>query len=310
MPVYAISDLHVDYQANLDFVQSWSSEKYRNDCLIVAGDVTDNLKLLQQVLCSLKTKFAEVTFVPGNHELWIRPKEQNRDSISKFRRIISLCAKMGVHTTPFKFCSTSIDAVHQDVWLVPLHSWYSTPEDDLLDTLYMRHPAIKDNAETSNTMWMDNHMCKWPSLRGQTKSQTFSSLNEKYLDVHYDAPVITFSHMVPRKDLIKGDGDDKLKVNQERHRCGLEDAPAPATVGMPGFNFTRYAGSSTIDRQARKVQSHVHVYGHQHRNRDRVIDGVRYVSHCLGQVKEQKEGYVWGIQQWNGPKQIHPQLPQ
>ena len=63
--VYAISDLHIDYPENLEFVRSWSNDKYRNDVLIVAGDVTDNLQLLETTLRQLKKKFAEVFFVPG-----------------------------------------------------------------------------------------------------------------------------------------------------------------------------------------------------------------------------------------------------
>lgn len=63
--VFAISDLHVDIKQNLEFVESWCSTKYQNDCLIVAGDVTDNEALLQLTLESLKSKFKEVFFVPG-----------------------------------------------------------------------------------------------------------------------------------------------------------------------------------------------------------------------------------------------------
>jgi len=303
--VFAISDLHVDYKENLEWVKNWPAGPFKKDALILAGDVTDNLQTLENCLRSLKNKFAEVAFVPGNHELWIRPKEGIRDSVAKFRRILSLCERMGVHTKPFKFQVSCSEAV----WVVPLHSWYSTPEEDFMDTLYMTHPALKEDLRKCQAMWMDNHMCKWPTLNGLTKSRYFAAMNDTRVNRTYDAPVITFSHMVPRRDLIKGDPEDMAHVNCVRQRNGL--GAAPRFSGMqPGFNFTRYAGASIIDAQARKIGARIHVYGHQHRNRDRTVDGVQYVSHCLGNVKEQKEGYTWGITDWNGPKQIYPPLAQ
>jgi hypothetical protein len=36
----------------------------------------------------------------------------------------------------------------------------------------------------------------------------------------------------------------------------------------------------------------IHVYGHQHRNRHRCIDGVLYISHCLGYPTERLRGYM------------------
>ena len=38
------------------------------------------------------------------------------------------------------------------------------------------------------------------------------------------------------------------------------------------------------------VHTRCHVHGHQHRQRDRIIDGVRYVSHCLAYPSERQEG--------------------
>ncbi|HET8707810.1 MAG TPA: hypothetical protein VFM46_16025, partial [Pseudomonadales bacterium] len=54
----------------------------------------------------------------------------------------------------------------------------------------------------------------------------------------------------------------------------------------PGFNFSRVAGTWELDKQLRHLGSQIHVYGHQHRNRDLVIEEVRYISHCLGYPKE------------------------
>jgi hypothetical protein len=54
----------------------------------------------------------------------------------------------------------------------------------------------------------------------------------------------------------------------------------------PAFNFTRVAGCEQLDVQIRQLGSSVHVYGHQHRNRRRLVGGILYVSNCLGYPRD------------------------
>ena len=91
-------------------------------------------------------------------------------------------------------------------------------------------------------------------------------------------PVISFSHFLPRVELVFSDW--------ERFRAG---GGVTGNDRAPEFNFTRVAGCRQLDAQLRKLGSTLHLYGHQHRNRDREIDGVRYVSHCLGYPPEWPE---------------------
>lgn len=63
--VFAVSDIHVDFWENNAIVRGWSHEMYGDDALILAGDVTDDLLLLEKTLKHLKSVFAEVFFVPG-----------------------------------------------------------------------------------------------------------------------------------------------------------------------------------------------------------------------------------------------------
>jgi predicted MPP superfamily phosphohydrolase len=108
--IFAISDLHVDAAENMRWVEDLSSENYVNDTLIVAGaarratstcdsrvrllsgDVTHDLSKLASTLNLLKSKFKDVYFCPGNHELWIRSKADDhphtmRNSIEKFHYV-------------------------------------------------------------------------------------------------------------------------------------------------------------------------------------------------------------------------------
>ena len=71
--VFAIADIHVDYKQNLEFINQLPADKYVDDGLVLAGDVTDHMSLLRSVLESLCTKFKSVFFVPG--EWWHRGYE-------------------------------------------------------------------------------------------------------------------------------------------------------------------------------------------------------------------------------------------
>lgn len=301
--IFAVSDIHVDIPENFRLVESWSARDYKNDVLIVAGDVTDNMSLLKTVLQSLAEKFHKVCYVPGNHELWLRQTEGaycHENSIAKFHAILALCDTISVHTKPIKVqCCNNAAA-----WVVPIFSWYAKPEEDLGNSLYVGRDT--EDAELSNKIWMDNHLCKWPSLQG-TVSQYFAKLNEEFVSRDYDAPVISFSHFLPRGELIPASEQEMKRVEEKRKQLNLPVLHNPRAEGSQiQFNFTRFAGCKIIEKQIRRLGSKVHIHGHQHRNRDRVIDEVRYLSFCLGYPRERSMGVIWGLSKGNGPRQIWP----
>ena len=102
--VLAVSDLHVDHPSNLEWVVKLSDTEYQDDVIIVAGDVTHKLSLLEETLAILQAKFADVFFTPGNHDLWLdssssAPSTSSSSSFGKLDDVLSLCARMGVQTT-------------------------------------------------------------------------------------------------------------------------------------------------------------------------------------------------------------------
>lgn len=138
MKVYAISDLHIDFDGNAKWFFNAFDADYDEDVLIVAGDVSDELSRLEQCFTYLARRFKQVIFVPGNHELWV-VRDRIPTSIKKFEEICRLTERCGV----------SMDVCHHaGVSIVPLLSWYdfsfSTPTDKLLGS------------------WMDFYACKWP----------------------------------------------------------------------------------------------------------------------------------------------------
>ena len=259
MRVFAISDVHTDYRDNLELLSGVA--RYPLDALILAGDVSDRPGILRQTFCMLLERFRYVFFVPGNHEMWIRRGEYE-DSLQKFHGILELCASLGVRTQP--------ECVG-GVWIVPLFSWYTRPEEGN-DSLFRDRPLD----ERATTVWTDDYLVKWPP--GFRPAQFFRDMNEARVCAAYDASRISFSHFMPRSDLMFAMADEPPPLQPDPH--------------ARHFNFSRVAGSTLIEEQIRKLDSQVHVYGHQHRNRCRRYEGIWYVSNCLGYREERDRGSV------------------
>ncbi len=267
--VWVISDIHIDYQQNFDELVAFANQGYHCDALIIAGDATDRMDRLQALFQALVPKFRHVLFVPGNHEMWIR-RSQHQDSLQKFHAIQALCESSGVKTEPVQM------GHYQKVWLVPLLSWYD--DKDQPDTTLYYH---KDYAEDrTDDMWGDFFHASWPDDMKQNLAQWFAEQNEAHLQREYEDPVISFSHFLPRQELVFH------KPIEEAVKLATKHDP------LPEFNFTRVAGSLRIEQQIRQLGSTLHVYGHQHRNRVRTYDGITYFSHCMGYPKERQRGHV------------------
>ena len=67
--VFAVSDCHVDFQENMDWLFGLPVGPYDRDVVVVAGDVGHTLPLLAVALTRFKLVFKEVCFCVGNHEL-------------------------------------------------------------------------------------------------------------------------------------------------------------------------------------------------------------------------------------------------
>lgn len=179
MRVFALSDIHVDYEANAQWVSTLSARDYTQDVLILAGDVTDRLRLLRWCLSSLAERFKQVLFVPGNHELWVVREGLPKNSLEKFAELQHVVEDCGVSMRPFREGGLSI---------VPLLGWYDY--------------SFGNPSEELQAIWMDYRACRWPAgFEASDIAAHFESLNPRPLSGVGDT-VITFSHFLPRIDLM------------------------------------------------------------------------------------------------------------
>lgn len=95
MKLYAISDLHLGHEANRNALSNITNRP--EDWLILAGDVGETAAQLELAFKTLTPRFAQLVWVPGNHELWTLPKETARGRF-KYDELIDLCRSHGVLT--------------------------------------------------------------------------------------------------------------------------------------------------------------------------------------------------------------------
>ncbi|MFC4313505.1 metallophosphoesterase [Steroidobacter flavus] len=239
--VFALSDIHVDYDVNFQWVQNLSCADYRDDILILAGDLTHKLAQLASCLSEFATRFAKVLFVPGNHDVWVLGEAPERTSLQKFADVAATVERSGASMQPHR---------QSDVLFAPLLSWYDYSFGEPSADLY--------------GIWMDFHACRWPRGFGpKDVAKHFMDQNQR-LSAEGAAKVITFSHFLPRIDLI------------------------PAHVSSRHRLLDPVLGSTRIEQQLRHLGSSIHVYGHSHINRRIDIDGVTYINNALGYPGEER----------------------
>lgn len=265
--LFAWSDLHVDHRENRELLTRLSSADYLADTLLVAGDVSSDPSKLFGALEHLQARFKEIAFVPGNHDLWVNG-DPARDSLQKLHELLDRCRSRGIRVAPF-----SVSVLGRLCRIVPLLSWYLKPEEG--DGSLFCH---KPGEDPTLRIWADNHRIKWPRMPGnQSPAEHLLSLNPPPAPVESGTTVVTFSHFLPRAELIFDEGP------------GFPAGGRPSGPDAhPEFNFTRVAGCRQLDAALRSWGATIHIHGHQHRNRDRILDGVRHVSHCLGYPDEWK----------------------
>jgi predicted phosphodiesterase len=238
--VFAVSDIHVDFDANFQWVRQLSKADYRDDLLILAGDVTHHLAQLASCLNELATRFAQVLFVPGNHDVWVLGESPERTSLQKFADVAAVVERNGASMQPYR---------HGDVLIAPLLSWYDYSFGEPGFDLY--------------NLWMDFRACRWPTnFEPKDVARYFMDQNLQ-ISTQGASRVITFSHFLPRVDLI------------------------PAPVSSRHRLLDPVLGSTRIDQQLRQLGSSMHVYGHSHINRRIRIDGVTYINNALGYPGEE-----------------------
>ena len=224
--IWLVSDVHAEYKENLSWLRELgASSEFKEDVLILAGDVSADLGIVRDVFRALLRGFKTIFFTPGNHDCWTKPAPQSprttgarqhwssqpssrpssparQSSLEKLRELFELCAELGVHTQPAHVAGAVI---------APILSWYHASWDTEPDVIGWDIPP-------HDMVMKDFYMCAWPpplSAANDSVARHLDALNDEggvemrgletrvraLLDAHPAAPLITFSHFVPRMEL-------------------------------------------------------------------------------------------------------------
>ncbi|KAL7431736.1 hypothetical protein ACHAXH_002342 [Discostella pseudostelligera] len=255
--VVLLSDLHMDYTANREWLSnlcnindevdggaspndyldsSGNNIDHKNTMMIVAGDVSHDMEILRWTFQTLKRKYGEVAYTPGNHELWI-DRDANADgnivqntSIDKLERVLQLCLEENIRIGPVRVGGDSYDNesgvqsaiaslnngsignAQPKLWVIPLLSWHHPSFDT--------EPPIEcwGGIPSARKVVADYRRTRWPSplsLMDDSIAHFIDSLNDIILDLDGIAEVettsmvmttpiriLTFSHFIPRIELL------------------------------------------------------------------------------------------------------------
>lgn len=213
MKVWATSDLHIDFPENWHWFNNLSSWDYQDDLLILAGDITHDLQSMQKLLRSLRGKFSEVFFVPGNHDLWLW-KGDAENSFDKFEKVMALTKEEGIQTSPY---------TSSDLAIVPLLAWYDF--------------SFGLPSENLKQKWNDFRNCRWPHSLPEV-NQFFLDQNVPHLNIRRPT-VISFSHFLPFVELIPSRVPEYVKQMLPvfgSHQLGEQVQKLKPTIHMYGHS--------------------------------------------------------------------------
>lgn len=246
MRVFAVSDLHVDYAPNRQWVNDLSRADHQRDVLLVAGDLSHKPERLLETMAALRARFARVVFVPGNHDLWV-PSDGAASSLDRLADLNRALEQLDV---------TLDSVIHEGVRIVPLLSWYDF-------SFGVPGPRLQK-------AWVDFVRCRWPDGWDSPKVNAhFDALNPRPPAAAEPAlPLITVSHFVPRPDLLP-----------------MPAIMAFGWI-LPVLGSWALERQVRRWHACSARSEHVHLYGHSHVNVDRTMNGIRYLNNARGYPNE------------------------
>lgn len=255
MKLYAISDLHVAGAATRHAVSAIPD--HPEDWLILAGDIGETIPHLEWTLTTLRPRFRQLVWVPGNHDLWTLPSDPNQArGESRYLQLVELCRGLDVITPedPYPVFPAAGDV---SVVLAPLFLLY--------DYSFRRPGSTKDEAMgeamDAGIVCTDEfllHPDPYPSREAWCRSRVertaarLAAIPSRY-------PTILISHFPLRQDLVF-----------------LPRIP----------QFSLWCGTTLTEDWHQRFRALAVVYGHLHIPRTSWRHEVRFEEVSLGQPQD------------------------
>lgn len=256
--LWAVSDLHVGYEENRKLVDALEPAS-DDDWLIVAGDVAEVFGHVEATLRLLRSRFAEVIWAPGNHELWTHPRDPLRlRGAERYDRLVAMCRQLGVRTPEDEYAvwrGEGGPAVIAPLFLLYDYTWHApgtATKQESLAYAYKTGVVCTDEELLHPDPYPDRE--SWCRARVDDAEQRLAALDP-------DVPAVLVSHW-------------------PLHRHPTEVLWYP--------EFAQWCGTDLTGDWHQRFNVTTAVYGHLHIPRTTWQDGVRFQEVSLGYPREWK----------------------
>ncbi|MEX6507229.1 metallophosphoesterase [Jiella sp. M17.18] len=259
MRLYAVSDIHLGYQANREAIHEIAARP--DDWLILAGDVGETERHMHLAFDALQGKFRQIVWVPGNHELWsvtgrdAEPGERPLRGEARYRRFVDLCRERGVTTPEDPYPVVEVDGAPARI--VPMFLLYD----------YSFRPG--DVSQEAAVAW--------------AREAGLRCADEQFLapDPHAsrsDWCTARLAETQARLDAL----DDELPTVLVNHWPLREELAKPPRI--PRFSI--WCGTKETEDWHLRYRARAVVSGHLHMPSSRRIDGVAFEEVSFGYPKQ------------------------
>lgn len=258
MSIYAISDLHLANKVNKEALINLP--EYKDDWIVLAGDIGETLEQLEFTLITLKPKFGKIIWVPGNHDLWTFPlNSYSLKGEEKYKRLVSVCHKHGVLTPEDKYQLYFNDG--KEYCIAPIMTLYdySFKPNDI-----ERGKEIEWAAESGVICADEDLLFSYPYKSISEWCYNRCLYTEKRLNaIQKDVPIIIINHYPLLKELGK-------------------------IYTFPRFSI--WCGTTLTEKWLDQFNIEVVIYGHLHIRSSRIINDVRHEEVSFGYPQDWDHG--------------------
>lgn len=255
MKLFAISDLHIGYPDNRRALEAMSARP--DDWLILGGDICETEQHLEFTLQTLRSRFARLLWVPGNHELWTMSHKEEARGEAKYMRLVELCRSHGVLTPEDPYVVWPGDGGPRVIAPLFLLYDYSFRPDSV-----PFEKALSWAGETG-VECADEHLLHsdpYPSKEAWCEARCLATeARLKSAVAEHPYPLVLINHFPLRQEL--------------------------AVLPM-GPRFSLWCGTRRTQEWHKRFRAEVVVFGHLHIPQSRVIDGVRFEEVSFGYPRQ------------------------
>jgi len=258
LKLWALGDLHLANRVNRQALTEMPS--YPEDWLILAGDMGETEAHLRFALDVLRSRFRQLIWVPGNHDLWTLSSDvSGLRGVAKYQRLVEVCRSYGVRTPedPFiRFPRPGEDGRHY--LLAPLFLLYD----------YSFRPAHELEEEALTWAAESGIMCSDEILLHAEPHSSRAAWCDARLKVSEDRLV-----------RAAATGDRLVLINHWPLRQDLLFLRR-----IPRFSL--WCGTTRTEDWHTRFNAAAVVYGHLHMKGTHFRDGVRFEEVSLGYPRD------------------------